>query len=157
MANPDDPVVRDTAHNPDTFFQAREAGNPFYAACVDIVQAEMDRFAALIGRQYHLFDYSGASNAEHVVVVMGSGGEAVEDAVQALNARGDRVGVLKVRLYRPFAADRLIAALPATVTSIAVLDRTKEPGSAGEPLYQDVVTAIHEAGLHTRVIGGRGH
>ena len=153
--NPDHPVVRGTAHNPDTFFQAREAGNPFYAACISIVQEEMDRFAALIGRQYHLFDYSGAPDAERVVVVMGSGGETVEETVQALNARGDRVGVLKVRLYRPFAADRLIAALPATVTSIAVLDRTKEPGSAGEPLYQDVVTAIHEAGLHTRVIGGR--
>src|SRR5438132_740075 len=154
---PDHPVVRGTAHNPDTFFQARETSNPFYAACVDIVQTEMDRFAALVGRQYHLFDYTGAPNAEHVVVVMGSGGETVEETVQAPNARGDRVGVLKVRLYRPFAADRLIAALPATVTSIAVLDRTKEPGSAGEPLFQDVVTAIHEAGLHTRVIGGRGH
>jgi pyruvate-ferredoxin/flavodoxin oxidoreductase len=153
--NPDHPVVRGTAHNPDTFFQAREAGNPFYAACIDIVQVEMDRFAALIGRQYHLFDYAGAADAEHVVVIMGSGGETVEETVRALNARGERVGVLKVRLYRPFAADRLIAALPATVTSIAVLDRTKEPGSAGEPLYQDVVTAIHEAGLRTRVIGGR--
>src|SRR5437660_4120608 len=153
--NPDHPVVRGTAHNPDTFFQAREAGNPFYAACISIVQVEMDRFAALLGRRYHLFDYSGAPDAERVVVVMGSGGETVVETVRALNARGERVGVLQVRLYRPFAADRLIAALPATVTSIAVLDRTKEPGSAGEPLYQDVVTAIHEAGLHTRVIGGR--
>jgi pyruvate-ferredoxin/flavodoxin oxidoreductase len=153
--NPDHPVVRGTAHNPDTFFQAREAGNPFYTACLDIVQDEMDRFAALVGRQYHLFDYSGSADAERVVVVMGSGGETVAETVRALNTRGERVGVLQVRLYRPFAADRLIAALPATVTSIAVLDRTKEPGSAGEPLYQDVVTAIHEAGLRTRVIGGR--
>ena len=153
--NPDHPVIRGTAHNPDTFFQAREAGNPFYEACIGIVQEEMDRFAALIGRQYHLFDYAGAADAEHVVVIMGSGSETVEETVRALNARGEHVGVLKVRLYRPFAADRLIAALPATVTSIAVLDRTKEPGSAGEPLYQDVVTAIHEAGLRTRVIGGR--
>jgi pyruvate-ferredoxin/flavodoxin oxidoreductase len=153
--SPDHPVVRGTAHNPDTFFQAREASNPFYSACINIVQEEMDRFAVLIGRQYHLFDYSGAPDAERVVVIMGSGGETVEETVRALNMRGERVGVLKVRLYRPFAADRLIAALPATVTSIAVLDRTKEPGSAGEPLYQDVVTAIHEADLHTRVIGGR--
>src|SRR5438105_11380191 len=93
--NPDHPVVRGTAHNPDTFFQAREASNPFYSACITIVQEEMDRFAALIGRQYHLFDYSGAANAEHVVIVMGSGGETAEETVRALNARGERVGVLK--------------------------------------------------------------
>jgi pyruvate-ferredoxin/flavodoxin oxidoreductase len=153
--NPDHPVVRGTAHNPDTFFQAREAGSPFYADCPGIVQEEMDRFSGLVGRQYRLFDYTGDPQADRVIVIMGSGGETVEETVRALNARGERVGVLKVRLYRPFAAERLIAALPATVTSIAVLDRTKEPGSAGEPLYQDVVTAIHEAGLPTRVIGGR--
>jgi pyruvate-ferredoxin/flavodoxin oxidoreductase len=153
--NPDHPVVRGTAHNPDTFFQAREAGSPFYADCPGIVQEEMDRFSGLVGRQYRLFDYTGDPQADRVIVIMGSGGETVAETVRALNARGERVGVLKVRLYRPFAADRLIAALPATVTSIAVLDRTKEPGSAGEPLYQDVVTAIHEAGLRTRVIGGR--
>src|SRR3984893_17099785 len=153
--NPDHPVVRGTAHNPDTFFQAREASNPFYAACPSIVQEEMDPFAALPGRQYHLFDYSGAADADRVVVVMGSAGETVDETVRALNARGDRVGVLKVRLYRPIAADRLIAALPSTVTSIAVLDRTKEPGSAGEALYQDVGTGGHEAGLRSRGIGGR--
>lgn len=148
-------MIRGTAHNPDTFFQAREASNPFYASCPDIVQAEMDRFAALVGRKYHLFDYAGAPDAERIVIVMGSGGDTVDQTVRALNARGERVGVLKVRLYRPFATERLVAALPPTATSIAVLDRTKEPGSAGEPLYQDVVTAIHEAGLRTRVIGGR--
>src|SRR3984893_17322985 len=153
--NPDHPVIRGTAHNPDTFFQAREASNPFYDACPAIVQQEMDRFGALIGRQYRLFDYSGDPEAERVIVIMGSGGEPVVETVRALNDRGERVGVLQVRLYRPFAADRLIAALPASVRAIAVLDRTKEPGSAGEPLYQDVVTAIHEAGLSTRVVGGR--
>src|SRR5439155_17117948 len=134
--NPDHPLIRGTAHNPDTFVQAREAGNPFYAACIDIVQQEMDRFGGLVGRQYHLFDYSGAPDADRVVVVMGSGGETVEETVRTLNQRGERIGVLKVRLYRPFAADRLIAALPATVSSIAVLDRTTEPCSTCAPLYE---------------------
>jgi len=147
--------VRGTAHNPDTYFQAREASNPFYADCPDIVQHEMDRFSEFVGRRYHLFDYSGDPHAERVIVVMGSGGETVEETVNALNQQGERVGVLKVRLYRPFASERLVAAPPQSVHAIAVLDRTKEPGSAGEPLYQDVVTAIHEAGLSTRVAGGR--
>jgi pyruvate-ferredoxin/flavodoxin oxidoreductase len=153
--SPDRPVVRGTAHNPDTFFQAREASNSFYDACPQIVQDEMDRFSVLVGRDYHLFDYFGDDHAERVIVIMGSGGETVRETARALNCGGERLGVLQVRLYRPFAADRLIAALPPSVRSIAVLDRTKEPGSAGEPLYQDVVTAIHEAGLATHVIGGR--
>jgi pyruvate-ferredoxin/flavodoxin oxidoreductase len=152
---PEHPVVRGTAHNPDTYFQAREASNPFYAACADIVQQEMDRFAALVGRQYRVFDYVGAPDAERVVVIMGSGSETVEETVRSLNAGGERAGVLKVHLYRPFATERFLAALPASARSIGVLDRTKEPGSAGEPLYQDVVTAVHEAGLTTRVVGGR--
>jgi pyruvate-ferredoxin/flavodoxin oxidoreductase len=153
--NPDHPVIRGTAQNPDTFFQAREASNPFYDACPDIVQHEMDRFSKLAGRHYRLFDYTGDPHADRVIVIMGSGGETVVETVRALNERGERVGVLQVRLYRPFAPDRLIAALPASVRAIAVLDRTKEPGSAGEPLYQDVVTAIHEAGLGARIVGGR--
>src|SRR5579859_2468269 len=154
--NPDHPVVRGTAHNPDTFFQAREASNSFYDACPEIVQQEMDRFGEIAGRHYRLFDYSGDPEADRVVVIMGSGSETVAETVRALNAdRGEKVGVLQVRLYRPFAADRLIAALPTSVRAVAVLDRTKEPGSAGEPLYQDVVTAIHEAGLSTRAVGGR--
>ena len=147
---PDHPVLRGTAQNPDVFFQAREAANGFYHACPSIVQKTMDRFAALTGRSYHLFDYSGAADAERVIVVMGSAGEAVEETVHHLRAGGEKVGVLKVRLYRPFAADAFLAALPATVRQIAVLDRTKEPGALGEPLYQDVVTALREHGDDAR-------
>jgi pyruvate-ferredoxin/flavodoxin oxidoreductase len=154
---PDRPVLRGTAQNPDTFFQSREAGNPFHAACPAAVQGEMDRFAALTGRVYHLFDYVGHPEAERVVVLMGSGAETAHETVDWLTARGEKVGVLKVRLYRPFAADALLAALPSTVRGLAVLDRTKEPGAVGEPLYQDVVTALREAGRVSgpRVIGGR--
>jgi pyruvate-ferredoxin/flavodoxin oxidoreductase len=156
--NPDRPVLRGTAQNPDVYFQARESVNPFYDACPDIVQRAMNKFAAITGRQYHLFDYFGAPDAERVVVLMGSGALAAEECVEALAARGEKVGLINVHLFRPFSASALVAALPATVKSIAVLDRTKEPGSAGEPLYQDVVTAIHEAGTFARlprVIGGR--
>jgi pyruvate-ferredoxin/flavodoxin oxidoreductase len=153
--NPDRPFMRGTAQNPDVYFQAREAANPFYAACPEIVQACMDRFAGLVGRQYHLFDYRGAPDAERVVVVMGSGADTVEQTAGALISRGEKVGVLKVRLYRPFAAERLVEALPETVKTIAVLDRTKEPGSAGEPLYGDVTIALAEAGRAVRVVGGR--
>jgi len=157
---PDRPVLRGTAQNPDVFFQAREAVNGFYAACPEIVQRTMDRFAALTGRAYHLFEYAGAADAERVVVVMGSAGEATEETVHHLRALGEKVGVLKVRLYRPFAADAFVAALPKTVRRIAVLDRTKEPGALGEPLYLDVVTALRERGdvrlaNETLVIGGR--
>src|SRR3984893_216223 len=127
--SPDHPVLRGTAHNPDTFFQAREASNPFYDACPEIVQQEMDRFSELVGRRYRLFDYTGDPHADRVIIIMGSGGETVAETVRALNSAGERVGVLQVRLYRPFAPDRLIAALPTSVRMIAVLDRTKEPGS----------------------------
>ncbi len=154
--SPDHPVLRGTAQNPDVYFQARETVNPYYAACPAIVQEEMDRLAALTGRQYHLFEYHGAPDATHVVVLMGSGAEPVHETVDALLAQGEKVGVLKVRLYRPFDVDRFSAALPASVQKIAVLDRTKEPGSAGEPLYVDVVTALYEAQrADISVVGGR--
>ncbi|HEV8201410.1 MAG TPA: pyruvate:ferredoxin (flavodoxin) oxidoreductase [Candidatus Polarisedimenticolia bacterium] len=142
---PERPSIRGTAQNPDVFFQAREAANPYYAACPGIVQQAMDSFAARTGRRYHLFDYQGDLAADRVVVLMGSGAGAAEEAVEFLRARGEKVGLLRVRLYRPFAAGRFLAALPATTRGLVVLDRTKEPGAAGEPLYQDVLTAIHEA------------
>jgi pyruvate-ferredoxin/flavodoxin oxidoreductase len=141
---PERPVIRGTAQNPDVYFQARETVNPFYAACPGIVQAAMDRLAALTGRRYRLFDYAGPADAERVIVVMGSGGETVEETARYLNERGERVGVLRVRLYRPFDAAALIAALPPTTRAIAVLDRCKEPGSSGEPLFLDVISAVAE-------------
>ena len=156
--NPDKPTLRGTAQNPDVFFQAREACNPFYNAVPAIVQGAMDRFAKMVGRQYKLFDYVGPEDAERVVILMGSGCGAVEQAAEALRARGEKVGTLKVRLYRPFSVEHFIAALPATTKGIAVLDRTKEPGAIGEPLYQDVLTALQEgwtAGPAPKVIGGR--
>jgi pyruvate-ferredoxin/flavodoxin oxidoreductase len=161
--SPDRPVLRGTAQNPDVFFQARETCNPYYLACPTIVQNAMDNFAKLVGRQYHLFDYVGAPDAERVVVLMGSGAEAAEETVQYLTARGEKVGVLKVRLFRPFSVEHFVKALPKTAKTLAVLDRTKEPGAAGEPLYQDVVTALNEAAsagespfaATPRVIGGR--
>ncbi|MBG1241892.1 pyruvate:ferredoxin (flavodoxin) oxidoreductase [Nostoc sp. NZL] len=142
---PDKPVLRGTTQNPDVYFQARETVNPYYLACADITQKVMDEFAAMTGRQYQLFEYHGDPAAERVIVLMGSGCEAVHEIVDYLNARGEKVGVLKVRLYRPFDVKRFVAALPTTIRSIAVLDRTKEPGASGEPLYLDVVNAIHEA------------
>lgn len=159
--SPDAPRVRGTAQNPDVFFQAREACNPYYDRTPDIVQQTMDRFASVTGRRYHLFDYAGHPEAERVVIVIGSAGETLEQTANALNANGEKVGVLKVRLYRPFSVDAFMSKLPETVKSIAVLDRTKEPGSAGEPLYQDVLTAFHEASsrnghaIPPRIIGGR--
>jgi pyruvate-ferredoxin/flavodoxin oxidoreductase len=161
--SPDHPVIRGTAQNPDVFFQARETVNPYYQRFPGLVQQTMDRFAALTGRQYHLFDYLGAPDAERVVVLMGSGAETAAETVDYLVRRGQRVGMIKVRLYRPFAAEHLIAALPATTRRVAVLDRTKEPGADGEPLYKDVVTALATyvgaggqrfAGM-PRVVGGR--
>jgi len=143
--SPDHPVLRGTAQNPDTFFQAREAINPFYAACPGVVQQTMDQFAALVGRRYHLFDYVGHPQAERVIVLMGSGAEAVHETVEWLVARGEKVGVVKVRLLRPFSLQHFFQALPASTRTIGVLDRSKEPGSAGEPLYQDILTAMHEA------------
>ena len=142
---PDNPVMRGTAQNPDMYFQGREASNPFYRATPTIVQNVMDLFAKITGRQYHLFDYAGAPDADRVIVIMGSGAETVEDTANYLNARGEKVGVLKIRLFRPFSVEHFIHALPASVRGIAVLDRCKEPGSAGEPLYQDIATAITEA------------
>ncbi|MFY9988121.1 MAG: pyruvate:ferredoxin (flavodoxin) oxidoreductase, partial [Chthoniobacterales bacterium] len=154
--SPDHPVIRGTAQNPDVYFQAREAANQFYQACPHIVQDAMDRFAALTGRQYHLFDYQGAADAERVIVIMGSGGEAAEETADFLNSQGEKVGVLKVRLYRPFDSPGFVRALPSTVKAIAVLDRTKEPGSAGEPLYLDCVNALQEANrTELRIVGGR--
>ena len=142
--DPDRPVIRGTAQNPDVFFQAREAANPFYDAMPGVLQNEMDRFAELTGRSYRLFDYVGAPQADRLVVMMGSGCGAAEEAVHALNADGQQVGLLKVRLYRPLDVQALCDAIPATVNKIAILDRTKEPGAVGEPLYQEIVTAILE-------------
>jgi pyruvate-ferredoxin/flavodoxin oxidoreductase len=142
---PDRPVVRGTAQNPDTFFQAREAANPFYRAAPGVVQETMDRFAQRTGRGYRLFGYDGHPQAERVVVVMGSGAETVEETARWLAARGEKVGVVRVRLYRPFSVEDFVAALPDTTRRIAVLDRTKEPGAVGDPLYLDVVAALAEA------------
>ena len=141
---PDRPVLRGTAQNPDVYFQARESVNPFYNDCPEIVQQLMDKFGELTGRHYRLYEYHGATDAERVIVLMGSGCEAVHETVDYLTERGEKVGVLKVRLYRPWDAQSLVSVLPKTVEKIAVLDRTKEPGSGGEPLYLDVVTAICE-------------
>jgi len=154
--SPDHPVLRGTAQNPDVFFQAREAANLFHTDCPSHVQDAMNRFAALTGRQYKLFDYVGHPEAERVIVIMGSGAETVETLVERMVAKGDRVGVLKVRLYRPFSVEAFIAELPATVKRIAALDRTKEPGAIGDPLFLDVVAALNEHGrLHPKVVAGR--
>ncbi|MEH6634050.1 MAG: pyruvate:ferredoxin (flavodoxin) oxidoreductase, partial [Halioglobus sp.] len=161
--SPAHPVLRGSSQNPDVYFQARETVNPYYIQLPDMVQAHMDRFAKLSGRQYRLFEYQGALDAERVIIIMGSGAEAVHETVDYLNSRGAKVGVLKVRLYRPFAPTAMLQALPASVRKIAVLDRTKEPGSDGEPLYKDVVVALAQDcvadggrfGQMPRVIGGR--
>jgi pyruvate-ferredoxin/flavodoxin oxidoreductase len=159
--SPDNPVLRGTAQNPDVFFAARETVNRYYLAAPGIVQSVMDRFAKVVGRQYHLFDYVGAPDAERVVVMMGSGAEAMHEVVDYLVAKGEKVGLVKVRLYRPFDSSSLVAALPKTAKKIAVLDRTKEPGAIGEPLYVDVRTAIGELCCgdewdeYPDVVGGR--
>jgi pyruvate-ferredoxin/flavodoxin oxidoreductase len=160
--NPERPILRGSAQNPDVFFQAREACNLFYLAVPGIVQRTMDKFAGLVGRQYHLFDYVGAPDATDVIVAMGSGCGAIAETIQKLNAEGRKLGLVKVRLYRPFDIPSFLAALPATTRRIAALDRTKEPGAIGEPLYQDVVTALVEGWSDRagdapapRVIGGR--
>ncbi|MDY6920823.1 MAG: pyruvate:ferredoxin (flavodoxin) oxidoreductase [Pseudomonadota bacterium] len=161
--SPDHPVIRGTSQNPDVFFQARETVNPYYQQFPGQLQQAMDQFAGLTGRQYRLFDYEGAEDAERVIIIMGSGAETVAETVSALVANGEKVGVLKPRLYRPFAATALLAALPASTRSIAVLDRTKEPGAGGEPLYKDVVAAVGEALMAgnlpftqiPKVVGGR--
>ena len=154
---PDAPLLRGTAQNPDTFFQAREAGNGFTDACPGIVQQKMDQFAALTGRQYRLFEYFGHPQPERLVIAMGSSTGAIQETVEWLVKRGEKVGGLVVRLFRPFDVAAFVATLPASVKRIAVLDRTKEPGAVGEPLYQDVVSALFEAGrlANVEVIGGR--
>jgi len=159
--NPETPFIRGTAQNPDTFFQSRETVNPFYAALPGIVQAEMDRFAGMTGRAYHLFDYVGAPDADRVIIAMGTGAETAIETANALNARGEKVGVLQVRLYRPFSAEHFLAALPPGCQRIAVIDQTKEPGASGEPLYTDVITVLAQAfstgarPTMPRIIGGR--
>jgi pyruvate-ferredoxin/flavodoxin oxidoreductase len=166
--SPDHPVLRGTAQNPDVFFQAREAANPFYAACPEKVQAVMDKFSEVVGRKYRLFDYMGAPDAERVIVMMGSGADAAHEVVDSLNAKGEKVGLLKVRLFRPFSVKHFMEALPPSVRKIAVLDRTKESGAPGEPLYLDVVNALFEgenlgaslptgegARRSTTIVGGR--
>jgi pyruvate-ferredoxin/flavodoxin oxidoreductase len=154
--SPDRPVLRGTAQNPDVYFQGRETVNKYYDVTPAIVQEMMDKFAKLTGRAYKLFDYVGHPEAERVMIIMGSGGETAEETAKFLAAQGEKVGVLRVRLYRPFDVKAFAAALPKSVKGIAVLDRTKEPGSAGEPMYQDVLNAIFETGrLNIKVIGGR--
>ena len=158
---PEAPVIRGTAQNPDVFFQGREACNKYYDAVAGIVQEEMNKFAKLTGRAYNVVDYVGAKDAENVIVVMGSGAETVEEAIEYLNAKGEKLGVLKVRLYRPFPEEALIKALPKTAKVVSVLDRTKESGSLGEPLYLDVVTALSQAFANgkiatlPKIFGGR--
>jgi pyruvate-ferredoxin/flavodoxin oxidoreductase len=159
---PDKPVLRGTAQNPDVFFQGRETVNPYYIACPDIVQQQMDKFAKLVGRQYNLFDYVGAKDAEKVIVMMGSGASAAEETVEYLTGKGEKVGLVKVRLYRPFSINHFINSLPESVKAISVLDRTKEPGAPGEPLYMDVVNSISEKFVagelkfnYPKIIGGR--
>lgn len=155
---PDRPVLRGTAQNPDVYFQARETVNTFYNQCPQIVQDTMNKFAQLTGRQYYLFEYHGAPEAKRVIILMGSGCDAVHETVDYLNAHGEKVGVVKVRLYRPFAPERLLQVIPHTVEAIAVLDRTKEPGAAGEPLYKDVLTAYMEyytGSTMPKIVGGR--
>ncbi len=159
--NPEHPFIRGTAHNPDTFFQARETVNQFYAWAPGIVQSTMDAFAKLTGRQYRLFRYDGHPEAERVVVAMGSSAETLRATVERLTARGERVGVLQVVLYRPWSAQDFLAALPATVRRVAVLDRTKEPGAPAEPLCLDVAQTLADAAARgsrqnlALVVGGR--
>ncbi len=159
--NPESPVIRGTAQNPDVYFQGRESSNPFYLKTPTIVQQTMDRLFSLTGRQYHLVEFHGSADAEHVLVIMGSGAQTVKQVVRELNESGEKTGVLVIRLYRPFPAEQLLAALPASVTRIAVLDRTKEPGSQGEPLYLDVFSALAEAYQQDQlptlpvIVGGR--
>ena len=159
--SPDHPVIRGTSQNPDVYFQGRESVNPYYLRLPDVVQKVMDKFGALTGRRYHLFDYVGAPDAERVIVLMGSGAGAAEETVDHLAARGESIGMLKVRLYRPFDSKALLDAIPRSAQRIAVLDRTKEPGADGEPLYKDVLGAYAQAfssgarDAMPRIVGGR--
>lgn len=161
--NPDKPVMRGTAQNPDVYFQARETVNPFYQKTPGIVQQCMDRFAKLTGREYKLFDYYGDPEAEHIIVLMGSGAETARETVEYLNQQGEKLGLIQVHLFRPFSVSHLLDAVPKTVKAVAVLDRTKEPGSSGEPLYLDIVNSFTEANTNNelpcaampKIIGGR--
>jgi pyruvate-ferredoxin/flavodoxin oxidoreductase len=161
--NPDNPFIRGTAHNPDVYFQAREASTPFFQMTPAVVEKAMERFGALTGRSYRLFDYFGAPDAERLLVLMGSGAETARETAEYLAERGEKVGVVQVHLYRPFSVEHFLAALPSSARAVAVLDRTKEPGSTGEPLYQDIIVALSEAAAEgrlpmaalPRVIGGR--
>ena len=153
--NPEHPIQRGTAQNSDIYFQNRETANEYYDKMPAIVQEVMDKVYKLTGRKYNLFDYVGAKDAENVIVLMGSGADTVEETINKMNAEGHKVGLLKVRLYRPFSISHFIDALPKTVKKLAVLDRTKESGSLGEPLYLDVCSAILEKGLNIKVVGGR--
>ena len=153
--NPMHPKVKGTAQNPDIFFQAREAGNVYYESVVDVVEEYMGEISKLTGRDYKPFNYYGAPDAENVVIAMGSVCEALEEVVDYLNAKGQKVGLLKVRLYRPFSAKHFLAAIPATVKRISVLDRTKEPGAMGEPLYEDIRNVYYDMAERPLIIGGR--
>src|SRR5665647_402413 len=153
--NPEHPVTRGTAQNPDIYFQAREACNPFYDKVPGVVAAYMEKISAETGRDYHLFDYYGAPDAENIIVAMGSVTDTIEETIDYLSAQGEKIGLIKVRLFRPFASEYLFKVLPETVKKIAVLDRTKEPGSLGEPLYQDICTAFYGKAVQPMVIGGR--
>src|SRR5208337_412824 len=144
--SPDHPVLRGTAQNPDVFFQMRERANSYYEACPQTVQSVMNKFAQVVGRSYNLVDYAGAPDADRVIVIMGSGAEVAQETIDNLNAHGEKLGLLKIRLYRPFPVQAFLAALPQSVRKIAVLDRTKESGAIGEPLYLDVINALHEEG-----------
>ena len=153
--NPEHPVTRGTAQNPDIFFQAREACNPFYDRLPSVVEATMKKVSKYLGREYHLFDYVGDQNAEHVIVAMGSSTEAIHEVVEYLNKKGEKIGLVKVRLYRPFSSEHLLKAVPKSVKTITVLDRTKEPGAVGEPLYEDVISAFFGSGRNPVIVGGR--
>lgn len=153
--NPEHPVIRGTAQNPDIYFQAREAANKFYDALPAVVEQYMKEISRITGRKYDLFNYYGAADAERVIIAMGSACEAIEETIDYLTAKGEKVGLVKVHLFRPFVAEKLLAAIPKTAKKIAVLDRTKEPGALGEPLYQDVCTAVYEAGNNPVIVAGR--
>ena len=153
--NPEHPVIRGTAQNPDVFFQGREASNKFYEAIPEIVVEYMDKVSEMTGRSYKPFDYVGAPDADRVIVAMGSVCETIEETINHMNAQGEKVGLIKVRLYRPFVKEYFMNVLPESVKKIAVLDRTKEPGSLGEPLYQDVKTLLFDEDRDIKVYGGR--
>ncbi|MDX1359163.1 MAG: pyruvate:ferredoxin (flavodoxin) oxidoreductase, partial [Clostridia bacterium] len=153
--NPDHPILRGTAQNPDIFFQAKEASNNYYEAVPAIVEEYMKEISKITGRTYNLFDYIGAPDAEKLVIAMGSVCDTIEETVNAMVANGEKVGLLKVRLYRPFSVKHMLAAIPETVTKIAVLDRTKEPGAVGEPLYVDVKSAYYDTDKTPLIVGGR--